>query len=270
MPRDKLAAVPGAIQANPSSIVDVRERIMAGYIQADFATDDDRFSGNVGLRVVNTREIANGFAPNLSGLIIQVETGGTVTVPPAGAIAARNSYTNWLPFANFKFAPNDNWVFRAAFSRTMSRPSLTQISPSTTITGGGGNYTMTSGNPALQPFVSTNYDATVEWYPNRDTTLTVALFAKKLGTLVRPTTDSVVLQPTFFTASTNTSVTRDQVFQRTRPTNEKGVTLKGFELGFQATNVLDNVDKTRTTLGNFPADYFDVGRQILVCACFRF
>lgn len=370
VPRDKLAAVAGAVQANASSIVDVRERIMAGYIQADFATDDDRFSGNVGLRVVNTREIANGFAPNLDGLIIQVETGGTVTVPPAGAIAARNSYTNWLPSANFKFAPNDNWVFRAAFSRTMSRPSLTQISPSTTITGGGGNYTMTSGNPALEPFVSTNYDATVEWYPNRDTTLTVALFAKKLATLVRPTTDSVILQPTFFTASTNTSVTRDQVFQRTRPTNEKGVTLKGFELGFQqiftflpgplantgvqanytyisnsdpqvltaasknnynisgfyeddlfalrasytwrdkfvslglpggynglgittqargnldvnltvnvteqvsliaeATNVLDNVDKTRTTLGDLPADYFDVGRQILVGARFRF
>lgn len=370
VPRDKLAAVAGAVQANPSSIVDVRERIIAGYVQADFASSDDRFSGNVGLRVVNTREIANGFAPNLSGLIIQVETGGTVTVPPAGAIAARNSYTNWLPSANFKFEPNNHWVLRAAISRTMSRPSLTQISPSTTITGGGGNYTMTSGNPYLEPFLSTNYDATVEWYPNRDTTLTVALFAKKLATLVRPTTDSVVLQPTFFTASTNTNVTRDQVFQRTRPTNEKGVTLKGFELGFQqvftflpgplantgiqanytyisnsdpqvltaasknnynvsgfyedklfalrasytwrdkfvslglpggynglgvttqsrgnldvnltvnvteqialiaeGTNVLDNVDKTRSTLGNLPADYFDVGRQLLVGARFRF
>ena len=38
----------------------------------------------------------------------------------------------------------------------------------------------------------------------------------------------------------------------------------------EATNVLDNVDKTRTTLGDLPADYFDVGRQILVGARFRF
>lgn len=368
--RDKLAALPGAIQANTSSIVDVRERIMAAYVQADFATSDDRFSGNVGLRVVNTREIAAGFAPNLDGLIIQVETGGTVTVPPVGPIAARNSYTKWLPSANIKFEPSNNWVFRAAFSRTMSRPSLTQISPSTSVTSGAGNYTITSGNPTLDPFVSTNYDVTAEWYPDRNTTLTVALFAKKLATLVRPSTDSITLQPTFFTASTNTSVKRDQVFQRTRPTNEKGVTLKGFELGFQqiftflpgplantgvqanytyisnsdpqvltaasknnfnvsgfyedklfalrasytwrdkfvslglpggynglgvttqsrgnldvnltvnitdqialiaeGTNVLDDVDKTRSTLGDLPVDYFDVGRQILVGARFRF
>lgn len=370
VPRDKLAAVAGAVQANPSSVVDVRERIIAGYVQADFASSDDRWSGNVGLRVVNTRELANGVAPDLTGLIIQVETGGTVTVPPAGATSARNSYTNWLPAANLKFQPNDNFVFRAAVSRTMSRPSLTQISPSTTVTGGGGNYTMTSGNPYLDPFLSTNYDLTAEWYPNRDTTLTVALFAKKLSTLVRPTVDTVTLTPTFFTASTNTSVTRDQVFQRTRPTNERGVTLKGFEVGFQqiftflpgplantgvqanytyisnsdpqvltaasknnynisgfyedklfalrasytwrdkfvslglpggynglgvttqargnldvnltvnvteqisliaeGTNVLDNVDKTRSTLGDLPVDYFDVGRQLLFGARFRF
>lgn len=368
--RAKLAGVPGAVQANLSSVVDVKERIFAGYLQADFATSDDRFSGNVGVRVVNTREIASGVAPDLNGLIIQVETGGTVTVPPAGGIAARNSYTNWLPAANLKFQPNSNWVFRAAISRTMSRPSLTQISPSTTVTGGGGNYTITSGNPSLDPFLSTNYDLTAEWYPNRDTTLTVALFAKKLSTLVRPTQDTVTLRPTFFTASTNTSDTRDQVFQRTRPTNERGVTLKGFEVGFQqvftflpgplshtgvqanytyisnsdpqvltaasknnynlsgfyedkllavrasytwrdkfvslglpggynglgvttqsrgnldvnltvnvtdqisliaeGTNVLDNVDKTRSTLGDLPVDYFDVGRQILVGARFRF
>ncbi|MCX7284552.1 MAG: TonB-dependent receptor [Novosphingobium sp.] len=368
--RAKLAAVPGAVQANLSSVVDVRERIFAGYVQADFASSDDRFTGNVGLRVVNTREIANGVSPNLNGLIIQVETGGTVTVPPAGAIAARNSYTNWLPALNLKFQPNSNWVFRAAVSRTMSRPSLTQISPSTTVTGGGGNYTITSGNPDLKPFTSTNYDLTAEWYPNRDTTLTVALFAKKLSTLVRPTQDTVTLRPTFFTASTNTSEARDQVFQRTRPTNERGVTLKGFEVGFQqvftflpgplgntglqanytyisnsdpqvltaasknnynisgfyedkllalrasytwrdkfvslglpggynglgvttqargnldvnltvnvteqisliaeGTNVLDNVDKTRSTLGDLPVDFFDVGRQILVGARFRF
>ncbi|MFM2372513.1 MAG: hypothetical protein RIS85_2235 [Pseudomonadota bacterium] len=370
VPRDKLAAVPGAVQANPSSVVDVRERIIAGYVQADFASSDDRWSGNVGLRVVNTREIANGVAPDLTGLVIQVETGGTVTVPPAGATTARNSYTNWLPAANLKFQPNDNFVFRAAISRTMSRPSLTQISPSTTVTGGGGNYTMTSGNPYLDPFLATNYDLTAEWYPNRDTTLTVALFAKKLSTLVRPTVDTVTLTPTFYTASTNSSVTRDQVFQRTRPTNERGVTLKGFEVGFQqiftflpgplantgiqanytyisnsdpqvltaasknnynisgfyedklfavrasytwrdkfvslglpggynglgvttqargnldvnltvnvteqisliaeATNVLDNVDKTRSTLGDLPVDYFDVGRQLLFGARFRF
>lgn len=38
----------------------------------------------------------------------------------------------------------------------------------------------------------------------------------------------------------------------------------------EATNALDNVDKTRSTLGNLPVDYFDVGRQLLFGARFRY
>ena len=233
VPREALAAVPGAVQQNLNSVVDVGERILAGYAQLDFGSGNDRLTGNVGLRVVNTRETARGVSPDLSGLIVQLETGGTVTVPPAGAVSASNSYTKVLPSANLRFQATDTLVLRAGFSRTLSRPSLTQISPSTTVGGGGGNYTITSGNPALEPFVSTNYDLTAEWYPDRDTSVTLALFAKDLATLVRPETDSVTLPVTFYTASTNTSVQRDQVFQRTRPANAAGVTLKGFEIGYQ-------------------------------------
>ena len=233
IPRATLAGVPGAVQANLSSVVDVREKIYAGYIQADFATDDDRLSGNVGVRIVKTSETANGVAPNLGGLIIQVETGGTVTVPPAGAVATSNSYTYALPSGNLKFKASDEVLLRFAVSRTMSRPTLTQLSPSTTVTGGGGNYTITSGNPALKPFLSTNFDAGIEWYPNRDTAITVAGFVKRLSSLVFPTTDQVTLPVTFFFASTNTSTQQNQLFQRTRPSNGSGVTVKGFEIGYQ-------------------------------------
>jgi iron complex outermembrane receptor protein len=369
IPRDQLAAVPGAIQANLNSVVDVRERIFAGYVQADFASEDDRLSGNLGMRVVNTREVTAGVAPDLTGLVVQVETGGTVTVPPAGAVRSSNSYTKVLPSANLRFELTKEIVLRAGFSKTLSRPTLTQLSPSTTVGGGGGNYTVTSGNPALEPFTSTNYDLTAEWYPNRDTSVTLALFAKDLSTLVRSVTDSVTLPVTFYTASTNTNVLRDQVFQRTQPVNAKGVTLKGFEVGyqqvftflpgplantglqanytyisnsdpevltaasknnfnvsgfyedrrialrasytwrdefvssglpggfgglgvttqprgnldlnvtvnitpqisvvFQGTNVLDDADKSRTTLGDLPADYYDVGHQYMLGARFR-
>ena len=233
VPRDKLAAVVGAVQANLSSVVDVNERIFAGYVQADFGTSDDRLTGNVGVRLVNTRERAAGQSPNLNGLIIQVETGGTVTVPPAGAVTSKNSYTYLLPAANLKFMVTDDFIMRLAGSRTMSRPTLTQISPSTSVTGGAGNYTITSGNPDLKPFLSTNFDFSAEWYPNNDTALTFAAFYKSLASLVFPATDQITLPVTFFTASTNTNAVRDQVFQRNRPTNGAGVKVKGFEIGFQ-------------------------------------
>lgn len=369
IPRDELASA-GIIQDNPSSIVDVHENILAGYVQADFASSDDRLSGNIGVRAVRTKSASTGVAPDLSALVVQVETGGTITVPPAGALSNSNSYTRFLPSANLRFQATDALVLRAAYSRTLSRPTLTELSPSTTVAGGGGNYTITAGNPELRPFLSSNYDLTAEWYPNRDTSLTLALFVKDLSTLVRSDTDSILLPVTFFTASTNSYVTRDQLFQRTRPTNAEGVTLKGFELGyqqifsflpgllgntglqanytyisnsdpdvltaasknnfnisgfyedsllalrasytwrdkfvtaglpggygglgvttlprgnldinvtvnvneqislvFQGTNVLDNVDKSRTTLGNLPVDYYDVGHQYMLGARFRF
>jgi len=115
----------------------------------------------------------------------------------------------------------------------MSRPSLEQISPSTTIAGASGNFTITAGNPDLKPFISLNFDFGAEWYPDPDTALTIALFSKDVATLVRPVQSNVLYPVTFITASTNTTEVNDQVFVRTLPSNQEGVTLKGAEIGYQ-------------------------------------
>lgn len=344
--------------------------IIGGYIRADFASEDDSISGNIGLRVVRTESNSAGVAPDFSDVRVLVDTGGTVSVPPAEAVIGSNSYTEFLPSANLRMEVTDNFILRFAASRTMSRPSLTQTSPSTTISGGAGNYTITTGNPDLDPFISLNFDVSAEWYPDADTSLTVALFTKDLSTLVRNVTDSVTLPVTFVTSSTNTTEVRNQLFQRTRPVNQAGVILKGFEVAFQkvftelpgllsnigvqanytyisnsdpdvltaasknnlnlsafyeddllalrasytwrdkyvsqglpdgynglgttiqargnldlnltvnlseqfsvifqGSNMLDDVDSSRTTLGDLPVDYFETGRQLLLGARFRY
>jgi iron complex outermembrane receptor protein len=230
--RADLAAA-GAVNQNQTSIIDLNENILAGYIRADFGHTGDLVTGNFGLRVVRTASTARGFAPDFSGIRVLVDAGGTVTVPAADPIAAKHTYTEFLPSANAKINLTDNFLLRFAASRTMSRPTLTDISPSTTIAGVGNNFTITAGNPNLEPFISLNFDFSAEWYPNPDTALTVALFSKDLSTLVRPVTTSVTMPVTFVTTSTNTTEVRDQVFQRTVPTNEQGVTLKGVEIGYQ-------------------------------------
>ncbi|MXO64551.1 TonB-dependent receptor [Altericroceibacterium endophyticum] len=232
--RDELGELSGAILlTNPSSVVDLKERTLAAYVQADFATGDDGLSGNIGARIVNTRGEARGVSPDLQSLVINVDTGGTVTVPPAGPISAKNTYTYVLPSANLKYALSDSVQLRFAASRTLSRPTLTQISPSTSVSGTTGAYTVNTGNPSLKPFLSTNFDAGIEWYPDLDTSLTFSGFYKNLASLVYPQTDSVILPVTLFYASSNTSVVEDQTFQRTRPVNGSGVKVKGFEVGFQ-------------------------------------
>ena len=230
--RQELLAAGFIIPARSSDVI-VGEDTIAGYIQADFASSDERISGNFGVRIVRTETKATGVAPDLTQISALVDAGGTIQVPPAEDVSATNSYTELLPSANLRIEVNDEFQLRFAASRTLSRPSLTQLSPATALAGVGGNFTLTAGNPELDPFISLNFDASAEWYPSDDLTVTLAVFHKELATLVRPTTDVIVLPVTFITESTNKTEVLDTPFNRTRPDNQRGVELNGFELGYQ-------------------------------------
>lgn len=230
---DKLAAIPGAVQENLNTVVDVKEDIAAFYGQANFATADDFISGNFGVRVVSTKLTTRGVSPDLNGIRVLVDAGGTATVPPAGAVAVDNRYTEVLPSMNVRLKLTEDLQLRFAASRTMARPNLVQLSPSTTVTCSGGACNLTANNPDLDPFISNNFDAGVEWYPDPDASFTAAVFAKDITTLVRPSQDIVQLPITFVNASTNTTEVRLTNVNRTRPTNQRGVKLQGLELGYQ-------------------------------------
>ena len=79
----------------------------------------------------------------------------------------RNVYKDWLPSVNLRYSIDDNKLLRFAVSRTMTRPDYSAIagavslSPPATV---GGVGTGSGGNPELEPVLSTNFDATFEWY----------------------------------------------------------------------------------------------------------
>lgn len=223
----------GTLLANETSIIDVTEDILAAYVRADFGDVDAPVSGNAGVRVVRTSATMSGFSPNLAGVVVNVDAGGVATVPPAGPVAITNTYTEILPSFNLKLNVTDNFVLRFGASRTMARPTLSEISPSTTIAGAGTNFTISTGNPSLEPFISLNFDATAEWYPNADTTVTLALFTKDLATLIRDETSTVFFPIIFRSQLNGTDTVVNQQFQQTRPANQEGVTLRGAELGVQ-------------------------------------
>ncbi len=223
----------GFIIDSASDVVDLEEDIFALYVQADFASSDDDISGNFGLRWVKTESAASGVSPDLTQIEVLRDQGGIITVPPAGPVTVGNSYSELLPSANIKFRLSDEFELRFAASRTMARPEFADITPSTTLSGTAGNYQMVTGNPSLNPYIAVNFDATLEWYKDMDTTMTLALFHKDLATLVRPTNDIVYLPITAIYSSTNTEILSEEEFTRTRPDNQDGVTLKGFEVGYQ-------------------------------------
>ncbi|MEW5797181.1 MAG: TonB-dependent receptor [Candidatus Zixiibacteriota bacterium] len=85
---------------------------------------------------------------------------------------------NLLPSVNFVYHPHDKMNVRAAFGRTLARPSFRELSPFPTLEAIGGNFVY--GNDSLKYTEIDNYDLRWEWFPRAGELLAVSLFYKKL------------------------------------------------------------------------------------------
>lgn len=217
----------GTYTNDATGILDVKEKILALYGRGDFAFG--KLSGNLGLRAVRTNQTTVGVAPDLNGITVAVETGMTTRVPAAAPLRVERSYWDWLPSLNLKLEATDKLQLRFSASRTISRPNLGDISPTTTANGNG--LTVTRNNPYLDPFRSNNLDATVEYYFGRDSLVGASLFYKNLESLIRRETSIISLPVSYIRTTGTTTIQTD--FTASQLVNGAGVDLKGVELYFQ-------------------------------------
>lgn len=191
----------------------VTEETLAGYLRANFRTElgSVLMFGNVGLRYVETKTSSSGYLINA----------GTPT--SYSTVTFRNSYGDWLPSANLNFALTDDLVARVAYSRTLGRPALTQISPGLELTRSDVDPNFAgfgvAGNPFLDPVHSDNFDASLEWYYDKGSYLSVAAFMKNIDT-------TIFRDPVPTPRDIN-----GEVFSVTTFGNFGGTKLKGVELG---------------------------------------
>lgn len=213
-----LAGGPFGVREQLRGTVNVQEKLVAGYISMAFGGDN--WSGNVGVRVIQTDVVSSGFDTPVTNI---VNTPGDDTLQytygPATAISVRNSYVNALPSANVKYNLTDNLIARAAFSQTITRPTLTDLGVNNDYGGRISIPLSSGGNPNLLPFRSTNYDLALEWYITRVSYLSIGGFYKDLS-------DFLELQ--------TLPVQRfGRTFQDTRTRNGQSGTIKGIEVGGQ-------------------------------------
>ncbi|WP_242417628.1 TonB-dependent receptor [Sphingomonas panni] len=217
----------GTYTNDATGILDVEEQLLAFYGRGDIAFG--RLTGNVGLRAVRTSQTTTGVSPDLNGISVEVETGMTTRVPAAAPLQVARRYWDYLPSLNLKYEATDALQFRFSASRTIARPNLGDISPTTTANGNA--LTVTRNNPYLDPFRSNNLDATIEYYFARDALVGASFFYKNLESLIRR---EITIQSLPIAYIRTTGTTRVQTdFTVSQLVKGSGVDLKGVELYFQ-------------------------------------
>lgn len=167
---------PELVAFNPLNEYTASEESYTFYDQAKygFALGSIDVDGMIGVRVVNTLGWYNG----TSGI------NGPDATGPRIPKSSRLNDLDILPNVSMRFRFNDHLQLRLAATKTRTRPSFGQYSPSTTITvndqqnmlSSGYTATASAGNPDLKALTSKNYDISLESYFGRTGSASVALF----------------------------------------------------------------------------------------------
>lgn len=208
-----------------SDVYGVKEKIGAAYVQANFA--GEAWSGNFGLRYVSTKTDVH----YNQALAVNSGIPGAVTGSAFGdylPVVEQNDYNRLLPSANIKLDMADDVVARFAISQTMTRPDYSALAGSLSLDDL--THTGSGGNTQLKPIVSTNYDASVEWYFAPRALLSFGVFAMQLKDYINFGTTTIQYKDQAASYATGTDVYAD--YQVSVPVNTNG-SIKGFEAAYQ-------------------------------------
>lgn len=203
----------------------VTEEVKGGYLQFDAKGNllGLDYALNAGIRYARTDQSSYG----LNG-------GQLVTI--------KRDYEDWLPAANLALFLRSDLILRLAAADVMTRPSLGSLTP-----GGsadGFNYRVSFGNPNLDPYRASAYDAALEWYFAPQSILSVAVFKKDVRSFpVAVTQTNATFTSTGLPASVlvpsspaalNPAQQSQPIWTISTQGNGAGASLKGIELSLQA------------------------------------
>jgi TonB-dependent receptor len=159
------------------------------YTQANLAGEigDYSWSGNLGLRYVETDTTSLGYGKNRLSIEVEIGEEGreelNVMYSEPGQIMRENSYDNLLPSANFKIDIHDNWVARLSGAQVISLPAITDIGTDRKYTDNrADNFKQSGGNPFLLPYEATQFDLSIEYYEDNGSAYAVNFFTKDIDT----------------------------------------------------------------------------------------
>ncbi len=198
----------------------LQETIPAAYVRGDIKFFNNRLWLVGGVRFEQTRD--DGLGPlNDIGATYQRDANGSLRRDAAGRLIsittdalarARLQYTErgsrskrvyegYFPSFNSSFEFTPNLIMRAAYAKTIGRPTLAEIIPGITITDPDSpatTRTITAINAGLNPWTANSYDLTFELYELKGATASVSLFRKDIsnffGSVRTPATPALLAE----------------------------------------------------------------------------
>ena len=152
---------------------EIDETNTAAYVMANFESEGIR--GNFGVRLVSTEATSTYF--------VEGDRASTTA-----------DYTELLPSFNIAYDLSDDIILRAAAARTMARPQYVDMYVNPNVLGTNddtpNNQIWVVGNVGLDPFVSNQFDFSVEWYFAEGSLLSAGIFMKDVKNFVSNTSYS--------------------------------------------------------------------------------
>jgi TonB-dependent receptor len=190
----------------------VKERSTSAYVQGDLDGEalGKTYRGNVGVRLVHTKQTGYGVQPQANGTLANVADG--------------TSYTEILPSLNLIFNMDEAQERQVRFSvaRAMSRAPIDEMRGSRNLSVDNGTsqpLTGSAGNPQLKPMMANQVDLSYQWYFSKGSLLSAGAFYKKVSRYIAITTEDAVYN------GKNATVTRS--------VNGDGGDIRGLELVYQ-------------------------------------
>ncbi|WP_414662659.1 TonB-dependent receptor domain-containing protein [Horticoccus sp. 23ND18S-11] len=202
-----------------SSLEESSESIYAGYLMADATFLKNRLRISGGARYEKTEVVARGTLTNLqlqfrrdaNGRLIDgnptlagvqtvpittdpLEVAKLTRLPLANVVEPK--YDDVYPSVNATVTLRENLLLRLGYAHTIGRPTLAQLIPTTNVTEvtspaenatGSGLGTITTSNPALEPWTGRNRDLALEYYTASGGLFSVSVYRRDVKNFISST-----------------------------------------------------------------------------------
>ncbi|MDC8773428.1 TonB-dependent receptor [Roseateles albus] len=167
------------------------EKSTSGFLQYDHSFDTAiPMSVSVGVRRESTKVESSSQVLSLTGASwgslneISVQSGGTTFGSSSG------KYSYWLPSIDWDADLTANMKLRASYGETIGRPGWAALAGGVTVgdTANAGGGTGSTGNAALLPLLSKNWDTSLEYYYSKSSYVAAGLFRKNITNFISSTT----------------------------------------------------------------------------------